>query len=105
MDAAVTADAAADATLPTGTTCATKTPVVQLIYTCDFVWSQCTGTSASDHEVSCTIQAAGSLRFSLCDCIVGGVHQQQFTSTTICASGSWADLEAAANTQCSWDLR
>jgi hypothetical protein len=36
--------------------------------------------------------------------IVGGASQMQFTSTTICGLGTWPDLEAAANTQCGWNL-
>lgn len=88
----------------TATTCAMKDPVVQLIYTCDFKWSQCTGIMASDHEVSCQIQAAGSLRFSLCECKLNGVSQMQFTSTTICGLGSWQELEMEANLRCMWHL-
>ena len=48
----------------TSTTCASKDPVVQLIYTCDFQWKQCTGTSTADHEISCTIQSAGTRAYS-----------------------------------------
>ncbi len=88
----------------TATSCAVKDPVVQLIYTCDFKWSQCTGVMASDHEVSCQIQAAGSLRFSLCECKLNGVSQMQFTSTTICGLGSWPELEMEANMRCMWHL-
>jgi hypothetical protein len=88
----------------TATSCAMKDPVVQLIYTCDFKWSQCTGVMPSDHEVSCTIQAAGSLRFSLCECKLNGVSQMQFTSTTICGLASWPALEMEANTRCMWNL-
>ena len=102
VDAAIDAKPPIDAAL--GTTCAMKDPVVQLIYTCDFVWSQCTGTSSLDHEVDCKIQTAGSLRFSLCDCKLGGSAQQQFTSTMICGSTTWADIEMIANQQCGWDL-
>ena len=102
-------DAGADAKVHTpdaavSTVCAAKNPVVQLIYTCDFTWQQCTGTMPADHEIDCRIQAAGTLRFSLCDCKVGGVAQMQFTSTTICASASWPDLETIVNTKCGWDL-
>lgn len=88
---------------PTGTVCAAKNPLVQLIYTCQFVWSQC--GARADHEINCTIQAAGSLRFSLCDCKVGGVQVREFASTTICDATSWPELEATANEQCGWDLR
>jgi len=102
VDAMVDAKKPVDAAV--GTVCAAKDPVVQLIYTCDFVWSQCTGTMPANHEIDCKIQAAGSLRFSLCDCKLGGAAQQQFTSTTICDSTSWAALEAVANQQCGWDL-
>ncbi len=100
-DAKVTADAPP---APVTTVCAAKDPVVQLIYTCDFKWSQCTGTTPSDHEVSCQIQAAGQLRFSLCECRLNGVSQMQFTSTTICGLGSWQELEMEANARCMWNL-
>lgn len=86
------------------TVCASKDPVVQLIYTCDFQWKQCSGTSTADHEIDCKIQAAGSLRFSLCDCKVSGASQMQFTSTSICGLGSWPDVEAEANMRCGWNL-
>jgi len=89
---------------PTTTVCAMKDPVVQLIYTCDFKWSQCTGTAPSDHEVNCKIQAAGSLRFSLCDCMLNGTQQMQFTSTTICGLDNWQAVEAEANMRCMWNL-
>lgn len=90
---------------PTATVCAVKDPVVQLIYTCDFQWKQCSGTSTADHEIDCQIQTAGTLRFSLCDCKVNGASQKQFTSTTICASASWPELETTANMQCDWNLQ
>jgi len=102
VDASIDAKPPVDAAV--GTVCTTKDPVVQLIYTCDFVWSQCTGTMPTNHEVDCRIQTAGTLKFSLCDCKLGGVAQQQFTSTTICASTSWPALEMIVNQQCGWDL-
>lgn len=90
---------------PSATVCAAKEPVVQLIYTCDFQWSQCSGTSTANHEVDCQIQAAGSLRFSLCECKRNGVSQMQFTSTTICGFGTWPEVEAEANMRCGWNLQ
>jgi hypothetical protein len=111
-DAGTAADAApmADARpalpdAPNATVCAAKEPVVQLIYTCDFKWTQCSGTSNANHEINCKIQAAGSLRFSLCDCMVNGTSQMQFTSTTICGLGSWPELEGEANMRCAWNLQ
>lgn len=57
--------------------------MIQLIYTRGFQWQQCSGTSTANHEISCQIQAAGSLRFSLCECMRNGAPEMQFTSTTI----------------------
>ncbi|MBZ0238922.1 MAG: hypothetical protein K8M05_41810 [Deltaproteobacteria bacterium] len=107
-DAAVSVDAAlpVDARVidaPAGTTCAVKEPIVQLIYTCQFAWRQCTG--GADRMLDCQITAVGSLRFSLCSCMVGGQTTTQFTSETVCGSTAWSQVEAIVNTQCGWDLR
>ena len=92
-----------DAPVPQGTVCTNKVDGGALIYTCNYQWKSC--SSGPDREVDCRIQAAGSLRFSLCDCKVGGVSQMQFTSTMICAQTTWAGLEMIANQQCGWDLK
>jgi hypothetical protein len=105
VDAAPSIDAAPLPDAPTATVCAAKEPVVQLIVTCDFQWQQCSGTSTANHEIDCRIQAAGSLRFSLCDCKRNGVAQMQFTSTTICGFGTWPEVEAEANQRCGWNLQ
>lgn len=92
-----------DAPIPQGTACANKVDGGALIYTCNYQWKSC--TPGPDREVDCHIQAAGSLRFSLCDCKVGGVSQMQFTSTQICAQTTWGGVEMIANQQCGWDLK
>ena len=94
---------APDAPMAQGTVCTNKVDNGALIYTCNYQWKSC--TPGPDREVDCRIQAAGSLRFSLCDCKVGGVSQMQFTSTMICAQTTWAGLEMIANQQCGWDLK
>ena len=104
VDAAPSIDAPPLPDAPTATVCASKEPVVQLIYTCDFQWQQCSGTSTANHEIDCQIQAAGALRFSLCDCKRNGTSQMQFTSTVICGFGTWAEVEAEANMRCGWNL-
>lgn len=107
-DAAVSTDAplpvdarAIDA--PVGTTCAVKEPLVQLIYTCQFAWRQCTG--GADRMLDCEITAVGSHRFSLCSCVVGGQTTMQFSSTTVCGATTWSEVEQVVNAQCGWDLR
>src|SRR4051812_35235628 len=91
-DAAVDAKPVApDAPAITGTVCSNKVDGGALIYTCNYQWKQC--NAGADREVDCHIQAAGSLRFALCDCKVGGVSQKQFASTTICAQTTWGALE------------
>ena len=92
-----------DAPTVSGTVCTNKVDNGALIYTCNYQWQTC--SAGADREVDCHIQAAGSLRFSLCDCKIGGVSQMQFTSTTVCAQTSWAALETIVNQQCQWDLK
>lgn len=92
-----------DAPMAQGTVCTNKVDNGALIYTCNYQWKAC--TPGPDREVDCHIQAAGSLRFSLCDCKVAGVSQKQFTSTQLCAQSTWAGVEMITNQNCSWDLK
>ncbi|HEU0029469.1 MAG TPA: hypothetical protein VFQ53_02465 [Kofleriaceae bacterium] len=88
---------------PPGVTCQMKDPVVQLGFTCDFVWSMC--SDAATYEVNCRIQNVGGNVFSLCDCKLNGGAAGQFISTMICGSTEWTQVEAIANPECGWMLR
>lgn len=99
LDAAVPLPDAA----PLGTACQAKDPVVQLGYTCNFVWSQC--SDGDNYTLDCQIENVGGNVFSLCDCIVNGSVGMQTLSSQVCSQADWPSVEAIVNDKCGWDLR
>lgn len=87
---------------PVGTTCAVKEPIVQVLHTCQFQWRQCTG--GADRTLDCQVVGVAGHVFSACSCIVGGQTTMQFTSSTVCDSTTWTQVEAVVNAECGWNL-